>query len=167
MWLKNFLENHTLLIVTTTVLQSWYWLLGTCIQSFTLIELHEGNFKSLYRKLKGYTTPKSRSCFCLHFRLNDDVVVSILVPGRSLLDPEYYVICTFSKGKRPFCYSESDFPCARIETTTKHRPILYTIETFRSLVEGFRGIFESTSWGEKASSHPRKQIEQNNHWVNN
>ena len=30
----------------------------------------------------------------------------------------------------------------------------------RSLVEGFRGIFEPTSLGEKASSHPRKQIEQ-------
>ena len=37
---------------------------------------------------------------------------------------------------------------------------LCELRLFRSLVEGSRGIFELTSWGEKASSHPRKQIEQ-------
>ena len=34
--------------------------------------------------LKGYSTHKSRSCFCLHCRPKDDVAVSILVQGKSL-----------------------------------------------------------------------------------
>ena len=37
------------------------------------------------KELKGNATPKSRSCFRLHFRLKDDDVVSILVQRKSLL----------------------------------------------------------------------------------
>ena len=38
------------------------------------------NFQYLiFKQLKEYATPKSRSCFCLHFRPKDDVIVTFSV----------------------------------------------------------------------------------------
>ena len=53
--------------------------------------------------LKGYTTPKSRSCFCLHFRPKDDdvVVVSILVQERSHLGSKMLRCLYVSVGETP------------------------------------------------------------------
>ena len=79
--------------------------------------------------LKGYTTPKSWSYFYLHFRPKGDGVVSILVQDHSW-DPKCYVVCTFPLRKRPFLDPESDFPCARIEATTKHRPMFVCTYTY-------------------------------------
>ena len=55
-----------------------------------------------YRHLKVYTTPISRSCFCLHFRPKDDVVVSILVQGRSLLGSKMLRCLYVSVGETSF-----------------------------------------------------------------
>ena len=94
--------------------------------------------------LKGSATPKSRSCFCLHLRPKDDVVISILIQGKSFFGSKmlhclhvsramflkWGVSAQTSGGWLPetckehgFFYPNSDFPCTRIKTTTKQRPI--------------------------------------------
>ena len=66
----------------------------------TLVNINSGNLVLLVLlDLKGYTTPKSRSCFCLHFRPK---IVSILVEGRSLLGSKCNIVCTFPLGNAPF-----------------------------------------------------------------
>ena len=122
------------------------------------------SYKLIY--LKGYTTPKSRSWFCLHFWPKDDVVVSILVQGRSLLGSRILLFVCFLRGNAPFLIQRV---ISLVQESNQQQNTGLFCAPFRlvqSLVEGFRGIFESTSWGEKASNYPRKQIEQKNHWVN-
>ena len=51
--------------------------------------------------LKGYATPKSRLCFCLHFRPKDDVVVSILLQGKHSLNQKCLVVCPFRRVNAP------------------------------------------------------------------
>ena len=80
--------------------------------------------------LKRYATSKIRSCFCLQFRPKHDDVVSILVQGRSLLGSKMQRFLYVSVGERLVLDRESDFPCARIETTTKHMPMFMCTLTY-------------------------------------
>ena len=86
--------------------------------------------------LKGYATPKSKWCFCLHFRPKDDVV---MVQGKSLFGSKM-LRCLYVSGETPLKWgvtletfggwhpetckersildSGSDFLCTRFETTS-------------------------------------------------
>ena len=69
--------------------------------------------------LKGYTTPKSRSCFCLHLRPKDDVVVSILVQGRSLLGSKIQRCLYVSVGETHLFGSREWFPLCQNRNNNK------------------------------------------------
>ena len=58
------------------------------------------------KSLKEYTTPKSRSCFCLHFRPKDDVIVSILAEGKSLSEQKNSRSQYVSVGETPLFESQ-------------------------------------------------------------
>ena len=47
----------------------------------------------------------------------------ILVQEKSLLGSKMLCCLYVSVGETPFLDQKSDFPCTRIETTTKHRPM--------------------------------------------
>ena len=112
------------------------------------------------------------------------LLVRFWYKGNHSLNQKCYVVCTFPKGKRLILDPESDFPCTRIETTTREITLriqnatlfvrfrrgnapfwikrvislvpeskqqentglcLGELRLTQSLVEGSRGIFESTS----------------------
>ena len=103
------------------------------------------NVKYWPRKLKGERWERER-VYILGLRM----MSRFRYKGDYSLDPKCYVACTSLFG--------SLVPESKQQLITG----LYLCELalIRSLVKGSWCIIELSSWGEKASSHPRKQIEQ-------
>ena len=64
------------------------------------------NLKIIILLLKRYATPKSRSYFYLHFRPKDDLVVSIMVQGKSLYGFKM-LRCLYVSGETPLKWGVS------------------------------------------------------------
>ena len=102
--------------------------------------------KNMVFFLKGYITPKSRSCFCLQFRPKDDVVVSILVQGRSLLGSRILRYLYVFVEETPLLLIQRVISLVPESKQQQNTGLFCApLRLVRSLVEGFRGIFESTS----------------------
>ena len=105
-------------------LRLWHWsYLCTLIRYLPYMLLkQEANLSILYlniRRLKGYATPTSRSCFCLHLRPKDDVVVSILVQGKSLFESKMLRCLYVSVGETPLFGSREWFPLCQNRNNNK------------------------------------------------
>ena len=60
-----------------------------------------------FHLLKGYASPKSSSCFCLHFRRKDDAVISILVQTREITLLIQNATCLYVSGETPIKWGVS------------------------------------------------------------
>ena len=96
--------------------------------------------------LKGYATPKSRLCFCLHFRPKDDVVVSILAQGKSLFGSKNATLFVrIRRGNAHFGIQRVISLAPESKQQQNTGLCLNELRLIRSLIEGSRGIIESTS----------------------
>ena len=80
--------------------------------------------------LKGCKTLNSRLCFCLHFKPRDDVVVSILVQGKSLFRSKMLCCLYISVGAAPLFGSKEWFPLYQNQNNNKTQGSKRSFKTF-------------------------------------